>query len=113
MSQSNSNHTILSSVSLSLFVKSHGSKARVVPFANKQTGEEFTKVVFPAATFQLGELAGKTLSAGWGKSLSGGLTAKEVAEQKDHLIVVELDRPEHYLVCREGELRGEDIEVEW
>lgn len=113
MSQSNSNNNILSSVSLCMFVKSHGSKARVVPFVNRETGEQFTKLMFPNATFQQGDLAGKTLSASWGKSLEGGLTAQQVAEQKDSLQVIEYMRPENYMVCKQGELRGEDVEVDW
>ena len=96
-----------------MFVKSHGSKARVVPFINGQTGEEFSKLMFPNAQFTQGDLKGKTLSASWGKSLQGGLTAQQVAEQKDQLCVIEMDTPEHYMVCRQGELRGEDVEVEW
>jgi hypothetical protein len=96
-----------------MFVRSHGSKAMVSEFVNKETGETFTKVVFPNAKFTQGDLAGKTLTASWGKSLAGGLTAQQVAQQKDQLQVIELDRPEHYMVCRQGQLQGEVIDVEW
>lgn len=120
MSQSTNNSNIISSTSLCMFVRSHGSKAMVSEFVNTQTGETFTKVTFPNAKFSANSkdsngnsLEGKTLTASWGKSLQGGLTAQQVAQQKDQLQVIELDRPEHYMACRMGELKGDLIDVEW
>lgn len=121
MSQSNSTDRILSSVSLCAFVRSHGMDAGVSEFVDKSTGETFTKVVFPNAKFTEAAgldssgkpLAGRILTAGWGKSLPGGLTPDQVAARKEELCVIELNRPEHYLVCKQGELKTQKINTTW
>ena len=103
-----------------MFVRSHGSAAGVSDFVNKQTGESFTKLVFPNAKFgpsakdsQGNSLEGKVLCATWGPSLAGGLTADQVAAKRNELVVLETDRPEHYVVCKQGELQTTLINVEW
>jgi hypothetical protein len=95
--------------------------AGVSEFVDRSTGETFTKVVFPNAKFTEAAgldrdgkpLAGRTLTAGWGKSLAGGLTPEQVAARKNELCVIELNKPEHYLVCKQGEIKMQRINTEW
>lgn len=113
MSQSNSETKIISSVSLMSFAVSHGKKVMVSEFVNKTTGETFTKLAFPNAkhTKAAGDLEGKIITASWGPSLPGGLTAKQVGLMKDELQILETERPEHFVVAKQGQLRGEDVDL--
>lgn len=116
MSQNLNPSDILSSVSLCMFVRSHGGQAGVSDFVSTETGEKFTKLVFPQWRFTAAagkDKAGKTLTAAWGRSLPGGLTAAEVAQQKDSLVVIEYKRPENYMVCRQGALNTTIVNCEW
>lgn len=104
-----------------MFIRSHGGELGIAEFVEGNTGEKFTKLVFCNAVFteKAGldangkPLAGRTLTASWGPSLKGGLTDAEIIAQKDSLVVLETNKPEHYIVAKEGLTNVRKINHTW
>lgn len=93
--------TILNSVSLIAFAKSHG-KMQVGNFVNKDTKEEFKSCIFTDAENN------RTFVAF--SSNLGVLSPKEIAAMKNELQVVLLDSDNYYL-CKQGQNSWEDVDL--
>ena len=74
------------------FAREHG-KMKVAPFVNRETGDKFKACVF------IDDKENITLVAFWSKL--GELTPKEIANNKEHLDVIQLSSGTYKLVYRE------------
>ena len=98
---------IKNSWSLVAFAQSHG-KMRVGTCTNQSTGEQFQACAFTAPD-------NTRLFVSFSRNL-GEMSAKEIAEQKDSLQVVECTTKEGatmYSLCRQGngDLWGDEVEL--
>ena len=75
---------------------------KVAPFVNKETGEAFKSCAFLSSK---GEITLVAFS-----SKLGELTRKQIAEQKDDLQVVQLERGS-YKLCKTGHDTWEDVDL--
>lgn len=103
MADTAQNVGIKNSWSLLAFARSHG-RMQVGDFVNGKTGESFKSCIFTDPANQ----ANKTFVAF--SSKMGPLSPKEIAQQADHLQVVELTTG-NFSLCREGANAWEDVEL--
>ena len=91
-----------SGVSLLTFARNY-KKVEVVPFVNKETGENFKSLVF---TNESGDRQMVNFS-----SKLGELTAAEIAARKNELQVVSMDSGT-FILCKQGEMPvGEEVNL--
>ena len=91
---------IKNSWSLMAFARSHG-KMQVGDFVNKDTGEQFKSCIFTNPTDQ------SRLFVAFSSNL-GEMSAKEIADRKDSLQVVELETGT-FKLCNVGSNQWEDV----
>lgn len=91
-----------SGVSLLTFARNY-KKVDVIPFVNKETGENFKSLVF---TNENGDRQMVNFS-----SKLGELSASEVAARKNELQVVSMDSGT-FILCKQGEMPvGEEVNL--
>ena len=93
---------IKNSWSLLAFARTHG-KMQVGKFANSETGEEFKSCIFTNPEDQ------SRCFVSFSSNL-GELSAKEIAERKDSLQVVELESG-NFKLCNVGANNWEDVDL--
>lgn len=105
MANANNNQNnvgIRNSYSLLAFAKSHG-KMQVGKFVNKETGEEFSSCIFTNPEDQ------SRCFVSFSQNL-GELSAREIADRKDSLQVVELETG-NFKLCNVGANNWQDVDL--
>ena len=105
MANANNNQNnvgIRNSYSLLAFAKSHG-KMQVGKFVNKETGEEFSSCIFTNPEDQ------SRCFVSFSQNL-GELSAREIADRKDSLQVVELESG-NFKLCNVGANNWQDVDL--
>lgn len=97
-----SNVGIKNSWSLIAFAKSHGKMKVTGDLVNSNTGETFKSCAFEGSD-------GTITMVGFSSNL-GELTAKEIAEKKDNLQVVQLESGS-YKLCKAGADSWETVDL--
>lgn len=106
MSTTNSNRSeIINRSSFRSFYSEHKPMKRA-QFTNRESGEVFTKLVFPEHRDDKGNYLMLAFSSNLGE-----LTKAELQSQLDHLQVVQLESGS-YILCKAGEGQWEDVELE-